>query len=532
MKKIILYDTTLRDGNQGENINFSVEDKIRVAQKLDEFGVHYIEGGWPGSNPKDIQFFELAKNVDFKTACIVAFGSTRRPKTHPKKDSNLQALLNANTRAITVFGKTWDLHVKKVMSNTLKENLAMISDTVAFLRSHDREVIYDAEHFFDGYKANPQYAAKTIQAAVSGGANVIVFCDTNGGTLPFELQEIMEQIMPTIPVKVGIHAHNDIGLGVANTLAAVQAGARMVQGTINGYGERCGNADLTAIIPNLQLKMGLPCLPEENLSRLTEVSRYVSEIANVPPFNGRPFVGKSAFAHKGGIHVSAVMKTSKAYEHIDPEKLGNLRRVLASDQSGRSNINYKAKEFGIELKEDGSDSRKIVQEVKRLEHEGYQFDAAEGSFELLMKRLSGQFDPPFHLESFRVTTEKNKDLPSKAYATIKISVGSEEEITAAEGNGPVNALDNALRKALNKFFKAGLEKMHLVDFKVRVIEGQDATAAKVRVFIESRDEKAIWSTIGVSEDVISASWEALADSFNYRLCKATNKKKGKKSKRG
>jgi 2-isopropylmalate synthase len=526
VKKIILYDTTLRDGNQGENINFSVEDKIRVAQKLDELGVHYIEGGWPGSNPKDIEFFKSARKVHFDTACITAFGSTRRPKSHPGDDANIQALLDAKTKAITVFGKTWDLHVKKVMSNTLKENLAMISDTVAFLKSHKREVIYDAEHFFDGYKNNPDYAIKTIKAAVSAGAETIVLCDTNGGTLPFEVEEIMGQIMPAISVDVGIHTHNDSGLGVANTLAAVKAGATMVQGTINGYGERCGNADLIAIIPNLQLKMGLPCIPDENLSRLTEVSRYVSEIANVPPFNGRPFVGKSAFAHKGGIHVSAVMKISKAYEHIDPEKIGNLRRVLASDQAGRSNINYKAKEFGIRLKEDGSDSRKIVQEVKRLEHEGYQFDASEGSFELLMKRLSGQFEPPFHLESFRVTTEKNKDEPSKAYATIKISVGSEEEITAAEGNGPVNALDNALRKALNKFFKAGLEKMHLVDFKVRVIEGQDATAAKVRVFIESRDEKSIWSTIGVSEDVISASWEALADSFNYRLCKATNKKKG------
>ncbi|MFV9691386.1 MAG: citramalate synthase [Desulfobacteria bacterium] len=525
MKKIFLYDTTLRDGNQGENINFSVEDKLRVARKLDVSGFHYIEGGWPGSNPKDIHFFELAKKTEFAKACLTAFGSTRRPKTHPKKDDNLQALLDAETKAVTVFGKTWDLHVKKVMSNTLKENLAMISDTVDYLRSNGREVIYDAEHFFDGYKNNPEYAAKTIESAISAGADWIVFCDTNGGVLPSELQQIMKEIMPQISVKVGIHAHNDSGLGVANTLFAVEAGAVMVQGTINGYGERCGNADLTAIIPNLHLKMGVSCISDENLSRLTDVSRYVSEIANVPPFNGRPFVGKSAFAHKGGIHVSAVMKTSKAYEHIEPEKVGNARRVLASDQAGRSNINYKAKEFGVKLKEDGSDSKKIVKEIKRLEHEGYQFDAAEGSFELLMKKISGQFDPPFHLESFRVTTEKNRDLPSKAYATIKISVGSREEITAAEGNGPVNALDNALRKALNKFFKAGLEKMHLVDFKVRVIEGQDATAAKVRVFIESRDEKTIWSTIGVSEDVISASWEALADSFNYRLCcKVTGEK--------
>ena len=517
MESILVYDTTLRDGSQGEKINFSAEDKVRIAKKLDSVGVHYIEGGWPGSNPKDVQFFEAAKGLLFEHSRLTAFGSTRRKNTRPEEDQNIIALLQSETPAVCIFGKTWDLHVKKVMANTLKENLAMIFDSVAYLCSQGREVIYDAEHFFDGYKNNPDYATKTIEAAVSGGADVIVLCDTNGGTLPFEIEEIMDKVCPKIPLKVGIHTHNDCGLAVANTLAAVRSGAVMVQGTVNGYGERCGNADLTSIIPNLQLKMGLSCMTEKNLSHLTEVSRYVSEVANMTPFNGRPFVGKSAFAHKGGIHVSAIMKTPKAYEHIGPTSVGNERRVLISDLSGKSNIDYKAKELGIELGGDGFDSPRIAKEIKRLEHEGYQYDAAEGSFELLLKKLTGQYKPPFHLESFRVAIEKEKELPCRAYATIKISVGDQQEITAAEGNGPVNALDNALRKALNKFFLVDLEKMHLVDFKVRVIEGRDGTGARVKVFIESRDQERLWSTIGVSTDVIGASWEALEDSFQHKL---------------
>ncbi len=517
MESILIYDTTLRDGSQGEKINFSAEDKVRIAQKLDSVGFHYIEGGWPGSNPKDVQFFEAAKGLPFKHARVTAFGSTRRKNTQPEEDQNIVALLQSETPAVCIFGKSWDLHVKKVMTNTLKENLAMIFDSVAYLRSQGREVIYDAEHFFDGYKNNPDYAMRTIEAAVSGGADVIVLCDTNGGTLPFEIDEIMDKVCPKIPVKVGIHTHNDCGLAVANTLAAVRCGAVMVQGTVNGYGERCGNADLTSIIPSLQLKMGLSCMTEQNLCHLTEVSRYVSEVANMTPFNGRPFVGKSAFAHKGGIHVSAIMKTPKAYEHMEPASVGNERRVLISDLSGKSNVDYKAKELGIELGGDGFDSPTIAKEIKRLEHEGYQFDAAEGSFELLLKRLTGQFKPLFELESFRVAIEKEKDLPCRAYATIKISVGDQQEITAAEGNGPVNALDNALRKALNKFFLVDLEKMHLVDFKVRVIEGRDGTGARVKVFIESRDQERLWSTIGVSTDVIGASWQALEDSFQYKL---------------
>jgi 2-isopropylmalate synthase len=517
MESILVYDTTLRDGSQGEKINFSAEDKLRIAQRLDAMGIHYIEGGWPGSNPRDVRFFELAQKVPFKYACLTAFGSTRRQNTRTEEDQNIIALLQSDTPAVAIFGKSWDLHVEKVIATTLKENLAMIYDSVAYLHSQGREVIYDAEHFFDGYKNNPDYATKTIGAAVSGGADVIVLCDTNGGTLPFEIEDIMDKVCPKIPVKVGIHTHNDCGLAVANTLIAVRCGAVMVQGTVNGYGERCGNADLTSVIPILQLKMGQSCMTDQNLGHLTEVSRYVSEVANMTPFNGRPFVGKSAFAHKGGIHVNAIMKTPKAYEHMEPEAVGNERRVLISDLSGKSNIDYKAKELGIELGGNGFDSKRIATEIKRLEHEGYQFDAAEGSFELLMRRLTGQFKPLFHLESFRVAIEKEKDFPCRAYATIKISVGDQQEITAAEGNGPISALDNALRKALNKFFLVDLEKMHLVDFKVRVIEGRDGTSARVKVFIESRDQKRLWSTIGVSTDIIEASWGALEDSFQYKL---------------
>ena len=517
MKRIYVYDTTLRDGSQGEKINFSAEDKLRIALKLDILGIHYIEGGWPGSNPKDVRFFELAKEVQFKHARLSAFGSTRKAHSRPDEDANIIALLESDTPVVTIFGKSWDLHVKDVLSTTLKENLAMIHDTVAYLRSQGREVIYDAEHFFDGYKENPGYATKTLQAAISAGADFIVLCDTNGGTLPFEIEEIMDEICPQIPVKVGIHTHNDAGLALANTLAAVRAGAVMVQGTVNGYGERCGNADLTSVIPNLQLKMNRSCMTKKNLQRFTELSRYVSEVANMTPFNGRPFVGKSAFAHKGGIHVNAIMKNPRAYEHMGPEAVGNERRVLVSDLCGKSNIDYKAREMGVELGGNGFDSKKIAKEIKRLEHEGYQFDAAEGSFELLLRRLTGQFRPLFELESFRVAIEKDKSLPCRAYATIKISVGDQQEITAAEGRGPVSALDNALRKALNKFFLIDLEHMNLVDYKVRVIEGRDGTSARVKVFIESRDQKRLWGTIGVSTDIIEASWQALEDSFQYKL---------------
>jgi len=518
--QITLYDTTMRDGTQGEEITLSAEDKFRITKKLDDFGIPYVEGGWPGSNPKDVRFFEMAKDFDFKNSRITAFSSTRRPGIAPQDDDNIQALLRTHMKTVTLFGKSWDLHATEILEISLKENLRMIQESVAYLRGQGREVIYDAEHFFDGYLANPSYAMETVMAAEEGGAHTIVLCDTNGGRMPWEIAQIMERVVARLKAQIGIHAHNDCGLALANSLAAVESGARMVQGTINGYGERCGNVDLISVIGNLQLKMGYFCVPEQRLRQLTELSRFVSEVANIPPMNQRPFVGKSAFAHKGGVHVSAIQKNPAAYEHVDPKAVGNRRRVLVSDLSGKSNIEYKAREMEIKLGGNGYDSQKIVAEIKRLEDEGFQFDAAEGSLELLIKKVTGQFDAPFTLESFRVTTEKNRLGPSACQATIKISVGEEEEITAAEGDGPVNALDNALRKALTKFFPQIVE-MGLVDFKVRVIDGAGGTASKVRVQIESRDSREIWSTIGVSENVIEASWQALVDSFQYKLSHQT-----------
>ena len=522
-KQITLYDTTLRDGSQGEEVTLSAEDKLRLAQKLDEFGIHYVEGGWPGSNPKDARFFEMARKTSFKTARLTAFGSTCRSQTRPEDDPSIQALLKTELETLTIFGKSWDLHATEILGISLDENASLIEDTVSYLKKQGRRVIYDAEHFFDGYKKNPEYALRTIEAAVRGGADVVVFCDTNGGSLPNEVHRIVTEAMKDLPVPTGIHTHNDCGLALANSLAAVQAGVTMVQGTINGYGEKCGNTDLVTVMGNLQIKMGYECVAEGKLKKLRELSRYVSEVANMPPFKRAAFVGKSAFAHKGGVHVSAILKNPAAYEHIDPELVGNRRRVVVSDLAGKSNIEYKAREMGISLGSNGYGSEKIIKEVKRLEDEGYQFDAAEGSLELLMKKVTGQFQDPFNLESLRVTMEKNRSGPSTSHATIKISVANEEEITAAEGDGPVNALDNALRKALNKFYPQ-VEEMRLVDFKVRVIDGSDGTAAKVRVQIESRDSSEIWSTIGVSENVIEASWQALVDSIQYKLSKATNGK--------
>lgn len=537
MEPILLYDTTLRDGTQGENITFSADEKVKIALRLDDIGIHYIEGGWPGSNPKDMQFFDLAKRVTFNHSRLVAFGSTRKPGRRPDEDPNLAALLASETPAVTIFGKSWDLHVEEIMANSLEENLAMVYDSVGLLKDNGRETIYDAEHFFDGYKNNPDYALKTLLAAVEGGADYIVLCDTNGGTLPFEIEKIFKEVQQRItdsgdpasagvPTKLGIHTHNDCGLAVANAITAVHTGAVMVQGTINGYGERCGNADLTSVIPVLDLKMKRPCISGDNLKKIKSLSRYISETANQVPLNNRPFVGKSAFAHKGGIHVSAVMKAPRAYEHMDPALVGNHRRVLVSDMSGKSNVEYKARELGVELGTNGYDSSKIVSEIKQLEQQGYQFDVAEGSFKILMEKFTDQFEPLFTLESFRVTIEKDKDRPCSSQATMKISVGGKQEITAAEGYGPVSALDNALRKALDRFFP-DLDTMRLVDFKVRVIDGNRGTAAKVRVFIESRDQDQIWSTIGVSEDIIEASWQALADSFQFKLASESQIRHGK-----
>lgn len=530
MEPIFLYDTTLRDGTQGESINFSAQEKLRIAKRLDQMGIHYIEGGWPGSNPRDMAFFELARKTKFSQARITAFGATRRPGIKPEEDENIQALINSGTQSVAVVGKSWDLHVE-IMNNTLEENLNMITDSIRYLKSLGREVIYDAEHFFDGYKANPHYTLKTIVAAVDGGADFIVLCDTNGGSLYFEIEMIVESVKDTlnrdrqadkltVPIRLGIHAHNDCSSAVANSLSAIRSGAVMVQGTINGYGERCGNADLTAIIPILCCKMNRQCIPAENLANLKKLSQFVGELANMTPENNRPFVGRSAFAHKGGIHVSAIAKQPKAYEHMDPTLIGNSRRVLVSDMSGKTNVEYKAKELGVTLNGNGMDSRKIVNEIKRLEQEGFQFDVADGSLKILLQKLTGQFNPLFNLENYRISMEKDRDQHAWAHAITKVSVADRKEIMAAEGQGPVNALDNALRKVLKKFYpNLGLNTLRLVDYKVRVIDGRDATAAKVRVIIDSQDHDDIWTTIGVSTDIIEASWQALSDSFHYKLAK-------------
>ncbi len=530
MEQILVYDTTLRDGTQGENINFSAPDKLKIARKLDEIGVHYIEGGWPGSNKRDESFFALARTENFRNSRLTAFGSTHKFGITAAEDPNLNAIITSGASVGTIFGKTWDLHVEKILNIGLSDNLQLIQGSVAYLKQNSMEVHYDAEHFFDGYKENPEYAIETLKAAVKGGADALVLCDTNGGTLPHEIEAAMHAVRrdlfkdPEIgeaasQTPFGIHAHNDSGLAVANSITAVRCGAVMVQGTINGYGERCGNADLTAIIPIVQLKMGLPCLGEENLKKLRKTSLYVSETANMPPIHSRPFVGKSAFAHKGGIHVNAIMKEPRAYEHMDPILVGNQRRVLVSDMAGKSNIEYKAREMGVEIDGQGVNSSDIVSEIKRLEQEGYQFDVADGTFKILIEKLTNQFQPLFELDSFRVTIEKDKDQPCYSHALIKIGVGDVKEITAAEGFGPVSALDNALRKALNHVYGNQLAQVHLVDFKVRVLDGGEGTGAKVRVLIESRDEEQLWSTIGVSEDIIEASWQALADSFQYKLAK-------------
>ena len=522
MKNAILYDTTLRDGMQGENICFTPEDKIKIVKRLDDIGIHYIEGGWPGSNPNALRFFDLAQEIEFKNARLSAFGSTRRSGIKAEQDQNLNALLRAETPAITIFGKSWPLHVEKIMNNTLDENLAMIEQSIFFLCKHGREVLYDAEHFYDGYIDNPGYAVMTLEAALDGGADTLVLCDTNGGTLPHDIEKITKDVYELLckkhnsSIKLGIHAHNDCNMAVANSVSAIRSGAVMVQGTINGYGERCGNADLTSIIPLLALKMKINCISMDNLSKLRRLSRFVSETANMIPLNTRPFVGRSAFAHKGGIHVSAIMKESRAYEHIAPELVGNKRRVLVSEQSGKSNIEYKAREMGITLGKGPMNGKNIASSIKEMEDDGFQFEAAEASLKILMQKLTNQFTSLFSLESFRVTIEKDKERPCYSHALIKIRVGSKTVITAAEGDGPVSSLDNALRKALTKIFPE-ISNMRLVDFKVRVMDGRDGTASKVRVIIESRDDNNIFTTMGVSEDIIEASWQALAESFQYKL---------------
>jgi len=521
MKEIKIYDTTLRDGMQGERIAFSLEDKIKIAKKLDEVGIHYIEGGWPGSNPKDVEFFKEIKSVRLKNAKIVAFGSTRKVKNLAKDDENLKELIKSGTSIVTIFGKSWDLHVYEVLKTTLNENLNLIKDSIRFIKDHGIKVFYDAEHFFDGFRANKEYAIKTLKVAEEAGADYIVLCDTNGGTLPFEMKNIIEEVKKYINLPLGIHTHNDSDVAVANTLIAVQCGVSMVQGTINGYGERCGNANLCSIIPNLQLKMGYSCLPQDKLKEMTSLSIYVTEIANLKPQDNMPFVGYSAFAHKGGVHVDAIKKNSKTYEHISPAEVGNKRRILISELSGISNILQKAMEFDIELKKENPATKEVLKKIKELEYQGYSFENAEASFELLMKKTMKTYKPFFDLEGFRVIVE-NRDGKLVSEATIKIKVKGVFEHTAAEGNGPVDALNNALRKALEEFYPV-VKQVHLRDFKVRILDPESATRAKTRVIIESTDGKEVWNTVGVSENIIEASWYALVDSLEYKLLKESNK---------
>lgn len=519
---VTLYDTTLRDGSQGEGINFSVADKVQIAQRLDAFGVHYIEGGWPGSNDKDIEFFQRIRDVELTTARVAAFGSTRRAGVAVEDDPQVKLLVDAGTPVVTLVAKTWLLHVEHVLRTTPEENLAMIRDTVAYLKSLGRDVILDAEHCFDGYKDEPAYNLECLQAAEEGGADYVVPCDTNGGTMPDEVAAIVAKVCATLAGKVGIHTHDDCGLGVANALAAVRAGAVQVQGVQNGFGERTGNCNLTTVTANLQLKMGLPVLPEDRLPQLRELSMFIDEMANQSHSHRLPFVGASAFAHKGGIHVNAVNKLARSYEHIEPGAVGNTRRVLVGELSGGTNVMMKARELGLELEEKSDTTRRVLSEIKRLENEGWEFEAADASFEVLVRRYlegkeeAGQF---FELYEYNLDIHKDKKMNfDDAEATVKVSVKGTIEHTVAEGDGPVNALDQALRKALRPHFPK-LDDLKLIDYKVRILDGRLATAARTRVLIESTDGNRTWTTVGVSDDIIEASWRALRDSFEYKLLK-------------
>ncbi len=517
MADLLLYDTTLRDGTQGEGVSLTVEDKLMVLKRLDKLGIQYAEGGWPGSNPKDIEFFQRAADLKLNQLRLAAFGSTRRAKVAVEDDPNLDAILKSGVKTATIFGKTWDLHVREALRTTLEENLRMIAESVAYLKSHGLEVLYDAEHFFDGYNANSQYALQTVREAAAAGADCICLCDTCGGTMPWLVEELVAKLHAELKTPLGIHTHNDSGLAVANSLMAVRAGATQIQGTINGYGERNGNADLCVIIPNLTLKLGREVISAEQLATLTQVSRYVQELANQSPDPRQPYVGASAFAHKGGIHVSAILKHPQTYEHIAPELVGNKRRVLVSELAGISNIIYKAREFNLQLERSSPVTGRIVSQIKELEHKGYQFEGADGSFELLVRKELSQIPPLFVLEGFRLVTEKKEDNgPAISEATIKLRVGDSRVHTASEGDGPVNALDNALRKALETFYPQ-LKSIKLSDYKVRVLDEKSGTAAKVRVLIQTKDEKRSWGTVGVSTDIIEASWRALVDSLEYGI---------------
>ncbi len=523
MSLIQIYDTTLRDGTQAEGFNLSANDKIRIAKKLDDIGVAFIEGGWPGSNPKDAEFFERARDLEWKHALIAAFGSTCRVKGGPEDDANIQALLDSGAPVCTLFGKTWTLHVKEVLLTTLEDNLRIIEQSVAYLKANGRRVIYDAEHFFDGYKADPAYAIETLQAAIRGGAEMVVLCDTNGGTLPWEVERILREVStglnpsPALPVPFGIHTHNDAECAVVNSLIAVREGATQVQGTINGVGERCGNANLISVIANLELKMGYKCLPEGSLARLYDLSHFVSEVANVTPNEHLPFVGKSAFAHKGGVHVAAMRRSASSYQHIDPALVGNKMRVVVSDLSGRGNLLSKAEEHGVEV--EGEEVVPVLHEVKELEARGFSFEAAEASVAIMLKRQEYGYQPPFELIDFFVNVEHRDKRGVFAEAMVKVRVRGEVLHTAAEGNGPVNALDLALRKALLPYYPQ-IAHFHLSDYKVRILDSERGTEATTRVLIDTRNAASRWSTVGAGTNIIEASWRALADAMEYGLMMA------------
>ena len=512
--QIFLYDTTLRDGSQREGISFSLDDKLKITRRLDDFGMHYIEGGWPGSNPKDEAYFKKVGQLKLKNAKIAAFGSTTRKGTLPADDPNIQALLVANTPVVTLVGKSWDFHVTHVLETTLAENLEMIRSSVAFMKSQGKEVIYDGEHFYDGYKANPDYALATLIAAQEGGADVLVLCETNGGCLPWEVEAITKAVKSKMNTPLGVHAHNDSGCGVANTLAAVYAGVVQVQGTINGYGERVGNADLCAVIPNLTLKMGLETVSPEKLATLSAVSYYVAEVANLPRDSYAPYVGESAFTHKGGIHVAAMLKDARTYQHIDPERVGNIRRSVVSELSGRGNLVEKSQHMGLDL--DSHQARDMLSAIKDLESQGFTFESAEASVNVMLHRLQPGYRPPFELIDFVVIVENRQGRGLLAEANVKVRIGDRIVHTAAEGNGPVNALDLALRKALVGVYPK-LESTRLDDYKVRILDSENGTSAAVRVLIDTKNGSHRWSTVGAGTNIIDASWRAIADSMEYAL---------------
>ena len=514
-QKILLYDTTLRDGTQREGISLSSADKIRIAKKLDEFGVHYIEGGWPGSNPKDAEFFERAKKIEWQNAKITAFGSTRYKNTTVEEDANIKALVEAETPVITLVGKSWDLHVNVVLETDPEENLDMIYESVEYFKKMGKEVIYDAEHFFDGYKANPEYALQTVEVAAKAGADNICLCDTNGGTLPWEITDIIKTVQARVPdTSLGIHAHDDNGCGVANSLVGVQAGCDQVQGTINGYGERVANANLITIIPDLQIKMGYEAVAPEQLKELTDLSRYVAEVANLPHDDHLPFVGRSAFAHKGGIHVAAVLKAEESYQHIDPTLIGNEKRAVVSELSGRGNLVFQAKSKGVDISR--KDAKAVLAQIKELEHQGFTFEAAEASVDLMLHRASPGYKAPFELIDFMVVVEQRERRGLLSEATVKVRIGDKIKHTAAEGNGPVNALNLALRKALYDIYPY-LKQVHLRDYKVRILDSEQGTAATTRVLIDFQNGHKRWTTVGAHPNIIEASWRALSDSMEYAL---------------